>query len=72
REPALPALEDFADVIAWSADGRAPLARTLLALRLPDGTVLVTLSDDAARIQITDVPRGALTLDRPSTLPLAP
>lgn len=72
REPALPATGDRADVVAWSADGRELLPRTLLALRLPDGSVMLTRSDDNGRIQLHDVPRGPLALDRPASLPLEP
>ncbi|AKF07421.1 HEAT repeat domain-containing protein [Sandaracinus amylolyticus] len=72
RAPALPAPDDRADVIAWSADGRDVLRRATLALRLPDGSVMVTRTDDLGRIQLDGVPRGALALDRPASLPLEP
>ena len=72
REPTLPELGGPADVIAWSADGREPLRAAPIALRLADGSVLVTVTDDAARVLLRDAPRGPIALDRPSSLPLEP
>jgi HEAT repeat protein len=70
--PALPPCDDVADIVAWSADGRTVLERTIVALRLADGTVFVTETDDGGRIQLAGVPAGALALDLPGSAPLEP
>jgi HEAT repeat protein len=72
KNPALPPLDDVLDIVAWSADGRPVLERTLVALRLPDDSVLVTATDDAGRVLLAGVPSGPLVLDLPWSLPLEP
>ena len=72
RAPPLPPAYDRADVIAWSADGGDVLRGAVLALRLPDASVMVTRTDDLGRIQLDGVPRWTLAVDRPASLPLEP
>lgn len=71
-EPAMPPLDDVADVTAWDADGRRPLARTLVAVRLADGSALVARTDANAHVLLLGAPRGPLAIDDPLDVPLDP
>jgi HEAT repeat protein len=72
RDPSLPPLDAEADVYTYEADGDALLADRLVALRLTDGTVLLTRSDPNGHVRLEPAPSGALILDDPVSTPLEP
>jgi len=70
--PGLPALGDEADVYAYTTDGDALLTNRLVALRLADGTVLVSYTDVNGHLRLLDAPEGPLVLEDPTSVPLEP
>jgi HEAT repeat protein len=70
--PGLPALDDEADIYAWSADGRTLLRDRLVALRLSDGSVMLGRTDDNGHVRLGRAPAGRLVLDDPAATPLEP
>ncbi|MEO0323577.1 MAG: hypothetical protein AAF447_11515, partial [Myxococcota bacterium] len=70
--PELPSLGPNADVFAYGLDGRTLLPRTLVALHLADGTVLVGSTDASGRLVVEDAPEGTLRLEDPLSTPLEP
>jgi len=70
--PTFPPLESEADVFAYGPDQRSLLASRLVALRLADGTVWVTYSDDNGHLRLRSVPDGPLLLEDPAATPLEP
>jgi hypothetical protein len=70
HDPALPALDDRAEVYAWSSDRRRLLTHQLVALRFADGTVLVTHADANGVVSLDGAPRGAVVLEDPTATPL--
>ena len=72
EDPAMPPLDDVADVYAYSADGRRIRSDDLLALRLSDGSVWVGRTDVLGHVRIEGAPRGPLLLDDPVSTPLEP
>lgn len=69
--PALGTETADADVIAVDAVGRAMPDR-LIALRLADGTALVTYTDARGRVRLASAPAGAFSLDAPESAVLVP
>jgi HEAT repeat protein len=70
--PELPPLGATADVIAYGPDGTRLWSRRWVALRLADGSVLVTQTDANGQLRLHDAPRGELRLEDPSATPLEP
>ncbi len=70
--PSLPDLETEADVFAYGPSQRSLLSSRLLALRLRDGSVWVTHTDENAHLRLGAVPAGPLTLEDPAATPLEP
>ena len=71
-EPSLPPLGATADVYAYAVDGETLLRRTIVALRLSDGSSLVVRTDANAHLRLENAPRGPLKLDDPLASPLEP
>lgn len=69
-----PSLDDAtadADVVA--VDGADhPMPARLVALRLPDGSALVTYTDARGRVRLEGAPAGPLVLDAPESAVLVP
>ncbi|MCB9593617.1 MAG: HEAT repeat domain-containing protein [Sandaracinaceae bacterium] len=70
--PTLPPLDSRADVFAYGPDQRSLLASRLVALRLADGSVFISYTDDNGHLRLEDVPTGRVTLEDPSATPLEP
>ena len=68
--PDLPPLGEVADVVAYAPGGRTLRVSSLLALRLADGSVLITRTDANAHLRLANAPRGPLSLDNPLETPL--
>jgi HEAT repeat protein len=69
--PSLPEGDEVADVIALDAHGH-PMASRIVALRLADGTALVTYADARGRVWMEHAPRGTISLDAPESAALIP
>jgi hypothetical protein len=69
--PALPTETDDADLIAIDSLGQ-PMPDRLVAVRLADGSALVTYTDARARVRLESAPAGALSLDAPESAVLVP
>lgn len=70
--PTLAPLGADADVFAYAPDGRSILASRLVALRLADGSVWMTRTDENGHLRLTSAPRGELSLEDPAATPLEP
>lgn len=53
------------NVVAYDADGQTPLRERLVALRFPDASVFVGYTDVNARVLLSRVPAGPITLENP-------
>ena len=69
--PALVTETDVADVIALDVR-QHPMANALVALRLADGSALVTYADARGRVRLERAPSGPLSLDAPESAVLVP
>lgn len=69
--PALGTETDDLDLIAVDANGR-PMPGRLVAVRLADGSALVTYTDARARVHLAGAPVGSVSLDAPESAVLVP
>lgn len=69
-DPGQPPLTGTADVYAYNAGGSHLLTNRPVALRLADGSVLVTYSDLNGHVHLAHAPTGALVLEDPVSTPL--
>ncbi len=69
--PALETSEEDADLVAIDTASRAMPGR-LIALRLADGSALVTYTDARGRVRLESAPSGPLSLDAPESAVLVP
>ncbi len=72
RDAAFPPLDDTVDAYAYGADGTHRLKDSLVALRLADGTVLLTRTDQNGHVRLAHAPRGPMVLADPTATPLEP
>jgi HEAT repeat protein len=70
--PALPPLGAPAEVFAYEASGSALIRDRLMALRLADGSVLVSFTDRNGLLWLDGAPAGPLVLEDPAAAALEP